>query len=345
MLELKARKGFLPSAFRFWLWVLTLLLSPVVSYAAAYYEGKTLTIVVGYKTGGGYDRTARLLAKYLPKYIPGNPTVVVQNMEGSNSVIAANHIYSAAKPDGFSIGAFNRNLPIAQLIRAEGIRFDLTKYSWIGSAASETTVLTVRSDLPFKNFEDVRNSKQPITVGSTGPGANNHDFPLLLEAFAGVNFKIVPGYSSSADVTHAIERKELDAWAGSYSTVKPYIDRGIIRAVIRSRGPEPDVAKLPLDEDIATSPKGKAIMAIRSAPERIGRPFVAPPGTPAEPMKILREAFAKVAGDKELLDEAKKAKMVIDYVSAEECLKVVREVLSQSAGITQDLTKYVKFGE
>jgi tripartite-type tricarboxylate transporter receptor subunit TctC len=333
------------SAFHFWLWVLPLLLSPGVSYAASYYEGKTLTIVVGYKTGGGYDRTARLLAKYLSKYIPGNPTVVVENMEGSNSVIAANHIYTGVKPDGFSIGAFNRNLPIAQLIRVEGIKFDMTKYSWIGSAASETTVLTVRSDLPFKTFEDVRKAKQQVTVGSTGPGANNHDFPLLLEEFAGVNFKIVPGYSSSTDVTRAIERKEIDAWAGSYSSVKPYIDRSLVRAVVRSRGPEPDVAKLPMDEDLATSAKGKAIMAIRSAPERIGRPFVAPPGTPAEAMKILREAFAKVAGDKELLDEAKKAKTVIDYVSAEECLKVVREVLSQPAGITQDLTKYIKFGE
>jgi tripartite-type tricarboxylate transporter receptor subunit TctC len=345
MIELKVKIENLLSAFRFWLWLLTLLLSPVVSYAASYYEGKTLTIVVGYKTGGGYDRTARLLAKYLPKYIPGNPTVVVQNMEGSNSVIAANHIYSVAKPDGFSIGSFNRNLPIAQLIRVEGIRFDLTKYSWIGSAASETTVLTVRSDLSFKNFEDVRKSKQEVTVGSTGPGANNHDFPLLLEEFAGVNFKIVPGYSSSADVTRAIERKEIDAWAGSYSTVKPYIVRGLIRAVIRSRGPEPEVAKLPLDEDVATSPKGKAIMAIRSAPERIGRPFVAPPGTPAETMKILREAFAKVTRDKDLLDEANKANVPIEYVSPEECLKIVREVLSQPAGITQDLTKYIKFGE
>ncbi|HEY3302387.1 MAG TPA: tripartite tricarboxylate transporter substrate-binding protein [Candidatus Binatia bacterium] len=345
MIELRVRTGFLFSAWWYFLLVLALLLSPVVSHAASYYESKTVTIVVGYKSGGGYDRTARLLAKHLPKYIPGSPTVVVQNMDGSNSMIAANHIYSAAKPDGLTIGAFNRNLPIAQLIRVEGIRFDMTKYSWIGSAASETTVLTVRSDLPFKTFEDVRKSKQQVTVGSTGPGANNHDFPLLLEEFAGVNFKIVPGYSSSADVTHAIERKEIDAWAGSYSTVKPYIDRGLIRAVVRSRGPEPDVVKLPLDEDLATSAKGKAIMAIRSAPERIGRPFVAPPGTPAETMKILREAFAKVARDKELLDEAQKAKMVIDYVSAEECLKIVREVLNQPAGITQDLTKYIKFGE
>jgi tripartite-type tricarboxylate transporter receptor subunit TctC len=345
MIELKAKIEVLPAASRLLLFVLTLLMIPVFSYAASYYEGKTLTIVVGYKSGGGYDRTARLLAKYLPKYIPGNPTVVVQNMDGSNSIIAANHIYSAVKPDGFSIGALNRSLPIAQLIRVEGIKFDMMKYGWIGSAASETTVLTVRSDLPFKTFEDVRKSKQQVTVGSTGPGANNHDFPLLLEEFAGVNFKIVPGYSSSADVTHAIERKEIDAWAGSYSTIKPYIARGLVRAVIRSRGPEPDVAKLPLDEDLATSPKGKAIMAIRSAPERIGRPFTAPPGTPAETMKILHEAFAKVTRDKDLLDEANKANIPIEYVTAEECLKIVREVLNQPAGITQDLTKYIKFGE
>jgi tripartite-type tricarboxylate transporter receptor subunit TctC len=340
---MESKHGIFSSAFCCFLVVF--ILSPFLSYAASQDEAKIVTIVVGYKPGGGYDRTARLLAKYLPKYIQGNPPVVVHNMPGSNSIIAANHVFSAVKPDGLTIGTFNRNLPIAQLIRVEGVKFDMAKYGWIGSAASETTVMAIRGDLPYKTFEDLRKAKQQIIVGSTGPGANTHDFPLLLEEFAGVNFKIVTGYSSSSDIVSAIERKEVDAWAGSHSTLKSHIDRGLVRPLVRSRGPDPDTAKLPVDEDLATSAKGKAIMAIRSAPERIGRPFVAPPGTPAETMGMLREAFAKVARDKELLEEAKKAKMPIEYVTAEECLKIVREVLSQPAGITQDLTKYIKFGE
>src|SRR5919198_2211282 len=118
------------------------------------YAGKTLTIIVGYKPGGGYDATARLLARHLPKHIPGKPTVIVQNMPGGNSIIAANQVYNVSKPDGVTIGTFNRNLPIAQLTRVQGVKFDITKFQWIGSAANESTILAIRSDLPYKTFED-----------------------------------------------------------------------------------------------------------------------------------------------------------------------------------------------
>src|ERR687892_1994789 len=121
---------------------------------AQYYAGKTVTIVVGYKTGGGYDATARLLARHLPKHLPGKPTVIVQNMPGANSIIAANHMYNVAKPDGLTIGTFNRNLPIAQLTKVEGVKFDITKFQWVGSAANESTILAIRTDLPYKTFDE-----------------------------------------------------------------------------------------------------------------------------------------------------------------------------------------------
>src|SRR3954449_5593099 len=126
---------------------------PVVGFAqSSPYAGKTVTIVVGYKAGGGYDATARLLARSLPKPIPGNPTVIVQNMPGANSIIAANHMYNVAKPDGLTVGTFNRNLPIAQLTGVQGVKYDITKFQWVGSAANETTILAIRSELPYKNF-------------------------------------------------------------------------------------------------------------------------------------------------------------------------------------------------
>ncbi len=324
---------------------LALVLLPIAAHGAGYYEGKTLTIVVGYKPGGGYDSYARLIAKHLPKYLPGGPAIVIQNIPGANSIIGANHLYGVAKPDGFTIGTFNNGLVIAQLTRVEGVSYDLTKLSWIGSLANDAAVLTVRTDLPFKTVDDLRKVKEPVVIGATGPGSSTFDFPALLKEFAGINVKVIPGYSSSADVMLAIERKEVDGRAGSYASILPFIERGLVRPLVRTRVSVPEIAKLPVDEELAASAKGKAILAIRSAPEAVYRPYAAPPGTPAEVMKMLRDAFAKAATDKELLADAKKGKLPVDYVSADESLKLVREVLKQPPEVVQEIARYIKFGD
>ena len=312
---------------------------------SAPYEGKTITIVVGFKAGGGYDRTARILARHLPKYLPGKPNVIVQNMPGANSITAANHVYAVAKPDGLTIGTFNRNLVLAQLTNVPGVKYDMTKFAWIGSAASETTVLAIRSDLPFKSFDELRKSGKPLVIGATGPGANTYDFPLLLKEFLGVNFKIVSGYSSSADIMLAIERKEVDARAGSYTSLRPFIDRNLVHPVIRARAVEAGIEQLPVDENLAPNARAKAIMALRSAPEVVGRPYVMTPGTPAETLRIMREAFAAALKDPELVAEATKAKMELEYTSGEETLKILTEVLSQPKDVVDEFSKYIKFGE
>src|SRR5207248_3497441 len=214
---------------------------PLAAAAQPNFSGKTVTLVVGYKPGGGYDATARLLARHLPQHLPGKPTVIVQNMPGGNSIIAANHMYNVAKGDGLTIGTFNRNLPIAQLTGVQGVKFDITKFAWIGSAANETTILAIRDDLSYKTFDDLRKAKENVIIGSTGPGANTHDFPLLLKDLLGVNLKIVSGYSSSADIMLAVERKEVDGRAGSYTSLRQFIDRGLVRPIIRARSTEPGV--------------------------------------------------------------------------------------------------------
>src|SRR5690349_11369869 len=205
-----------------WKLALAAMLLPLAAPAQPNFAGKTITIIVGYKPGGGYDATARLLARHLPDHVPGKPTVIVQNMPGGNSIIAANHMYNVAKPDGLTIGTFNRNLPIAQLTKVQGVKYDITKFAWIGSAAYETTILAIRNDLPYKTFAELRKAKEPVVIGSTGPGANTYDFPLLLKDMLGLNFKIVSGYSSSADIMLAVERKEADARAGSLSSLQPF---------------------------------------------------------------------------------------------------------------------------
>jgi tripartite-type tricarboxylate transporter receptor subunit TctC len=309
------------------------------------YEGKTVTIVVGFKTGGGYDATARLLARHLPKHIPGKPNVIVQNMPGANSIISANHVYAVAKPDGLTIGTFNRNLVLAQLTNVSGVKFDMTKFAWIGSAASETTILTIRSDLPYKTFDELRKAGKTVVIGATGPGANTYDFPLLLKEFLGVDLKIVSGYSSSADIMLAIERKEVDGRAGSYTSLRPFIDRKLVHPVIRARAAEPGIEQLPVDENLAPTPRAKAIMALRSAPEVIGRPYVMPPGTPGDIVKTMREAFRNAIRDPELVEQARKAKMELEYVSGDETLKILNEVLSQPKDVVDEFSKYIKFGE
>jgi tripartite-type tricarboxylate transporter receptor subunit TctC len=309
------------------------------------YEGKTVTIVVGFKAGGGYDRTARILARHLPKYLAGKPNVIVQNMPGANSITAANHVYAVAKPDGLTIGTFNRNLVLAQLTGVPGVKYDMRKFAWIGSAASETTVLAIRSDLPYKSFEELRKAGKPVVIGATGPGANTYDFPLLLKEFLGVNFKIVSGYSSSADIMLAIERKEVDARAGSYTSLRPFIDRNLVHPVIRARAAEPGIEQLPVDENLAPTPRARAIMALRSAPEVVGRPFVMTPGTPEPILKLVREAFANALKDPELVAEATKAKMEFEYTSGEETLKILTEVLAQPKDVVDEFSKYIKFGE
>lgn len=311
------------------------------------FAGKTITIVVGYKTGGGYDRVARMLARYLPKYIPGSPTVIVQNMPGANSLIAANHVYSAAKPDGLTIGTFNRNLPIAQLTHVAGAKFDMTKFAWIGSAASESTILTIRSDLPYKTMADLKKvpADKPLVIGATGPGANTYDFPLLLKDLLGLNLKIVSGYQSSADIMLAVERKEADGRAGSLSSLQTFIDRGLVRPIVRARASEPGIENLPIDEDFASTPRAKALMALRSAPEVVGRPYVMPPQTPEAIVKTMRAAFAKAIDDPACKAEAKKAKSELNFVDGEQALKVMHEVLNQPKDVVDEFSKYVKFGE
>src|SRR3954451_7497957 len=322
-----------------------LALVPLAAAAQANFSGKTVTIVVGYKPGGGYDATARMLERHLPNHLPGKPTLIVQNMPGGNSIIAANHMYNVAKPDGLTIGTFNRNLPIAQLTGVQGVKYDMTKFAWIGSAADETNILAIRNDLPYKSFDELRKAKENVIIGSTGPGPNTHDFPLLLKDLLGVKLKIVSGYSSSADIMLAVERKEVDGRAGSYTSLRPFIDRKLVKPIVRARSSEKSVTNLPMDEDFAPNPRAKAIMALRSAPAQVARPYVLPPATPPEIVKVMRDAFAAAISDPDCEKEAAKAQLDLEFTSGEQAQKILAEVLHQPKDIVAEFSKYIKFGE
>ena len=311
--------------------------------AAPYYEGKVLKIAVAFPPGGGYDRMARILARHLPKHIPGKPTIIVENMPGASGMIGANYIYHMAKPDGLTIGAINRVTPSAQLFKIEGAKFDMLKYSWIGSAAAETSVLALRSDLSYKTFEDVRRAKDPINVGATGPGDTTYNFSILIKQFLGANLKLTTGYVATADILLATERKEVDGYSSAYSSIKPHVARGLLRPVVRTKIHSAGIENLPAVEDLATDKTGKTIMAMFAVSDRIGRPYVAPPGTPADVMNILRDAFSRVAKDPELKQEADKMMMEVEYIPPIDCLKEIQFFLNQPPEIVNEFKKYIKF--
>lgn len=310
---------------------------------AQFYEGKTVSLVIG-ASGGSLEIASRIVARHLGKHIPGNPNVVVQNMTGAAHLVATNHVYNVAKPDGLTLLAANPTVGIAQLTKVDAARFDLRRFQWLGSSGADGVALSVRADLPYKTWDELKKADRELVVGTTGPGSNAHDFPLLLKEFAGAKFKLVSGYPANADILLAVERKEVDVWAAFATTIKLAADRGAVRPLVRGRVAIPGYEQLPVDEDLATSPVGKAIMGIRAAPLAIGRAFAAPPATPADRVRLLREAFAKAVKDAEFVGEAKKAKIEVGYISAEEVLKMFHSLLEQPAEVQKEMVKYIKFG-
>ena len=310
---------------------------------SAFYEGKTVTLVIG-ASGGSLEIAARIVARHLGKQLPGNPTVIVQNMTGAAHLVATNHVYNVAKPDGLTLLAANPNVGIAQLTKVEAARFDVRRFQWLGSTGADGVALSIRSDLPYKSWEELRKADRELVVGTTGPGSNAHDFPLLLKEFAGAKFRLVSGYPANADILLAIERKEVDLWAAFATTIKLAADRGAVRPIVRGRVSIPGFENLPVDEELATSSVGKAIMGIRAAPLAIGRAFAAPPATPADRVRLLREALAKAVKDAEFNEEMRKARIEVGYIAPEEVLKMFHGLLEQPAEVQKEMVKYIKFG-
>jgi tripartite-type tricarboxylate transporter receptor subunit TctC len=308
---------------------------------ANFYEGKTITVLIGAKSGS-LEIGAQMVAHHLGKYLPGKPVVIVQHMPGAAHLLATNNVFNVAKPDGLTILAANPNVAIAQLSKMEQVRFDVRKFQWLGSSGADGVMFSIRPDLPYKTVDELKKADRELVAGTTGPGSNAHDFPLLLKEFAGLKLKLVPGYPSNSDVLLALERKEVDSWSALATTIKLAAERNAVRPLVRGRVPLPGYENLPVDEDLATSALGKSLMAIKSIPQAIGRAFAVHPGTPADRTNMLRDAFAKTIKDPEFIAEAKKAKIDVGYITPDQILKDFNALMNQTPETLKEMGKYIK---
>ncbi|MPZ40810.1 MAG: hypothetical protein GEU95_22715 [Rhizobiales bacterium] len=323
--------------------VLVMPLSPAHAQAD-FYKGKTISIVIGAKTGN-LAVAAQIVGRHLGKHIPGNPSVINRQMPGGAHLNATNYIYNVAEADGLTVLAANPNVAMGQLAKLPNVRFDANKYVWLGSSGPDGVMFAIRADLPYKTFKEMKDSGKEFVAGTTGPGSNAHDMPLLLKEFAGLKLRLVAGYSANSDILLAVERKESDAYSAFATTVQRAVDRGAVRPLVRTRTAVPGWNHLPTDESLTTDKIGRGLMSIRGIPQSIGRAFAVRPGTPPERVAMLREALGKALKDPALLEEAKKAKIHMEHISADVVTKSFAELLDQPPAVLEAMHKYLKPGE
>ena len=301
-----------------------------------FYKGKTIRFVVGFAAGGGYDLSARAVGRHMGRYIPGNPAIVVENMTGAGSLIAANHTYNSAKPDGLFVGIWNGAYVLRQALGDKAVRFDGRKLGWIGAPTKGIPYCAVMAHTGLNSLKDILAANREIKMGSTAPGSAYDDMPQILNRTVGTKFKVVSGYDGTSTILLAMQRKEVDGgcwtWETAKTTARPMLDakgaEKLIPFLIHSREPEPEVKDLPLFSEVIKGEDNLSAYRIWAGTYEFQRPFSVPPGTSKERLQLLRKAFADTLKDREFLAEAEKTNWEVSHVSGEEVEQHVNRVLS-----------------
>jgi tripartite-type tricarboxylate transporter receptor subunit TctC len=315
-----------------------------------YYQGKTITVIVGTVAGDLYDLYARAFAQHMAKHIPGNPNMIVQNMPGAGHMIAANYLYSVAKPDGLTMGATLPTLYFEQLIGRAEVKFDFSKFTWLGNATKSPQVLYMRADAPYKSIEDIRNAKEAPKCGTTGTSNMGYFVPKLLEETVGAKFNVIAGYPGGSEVDLAVEKGEVQCRSLSseaFFSREPFSTwrkNNFVRVLMHgARNSDERLPGVPsiyeLMDKYKTAESGRRLATALMAAGEFHRPYLAPPNLRPEHVKILREAFLKTAKDPAFLEETKKKKLELDPSSGEEVETLVKEVMSQPADVVERLKK------
>ena len=299
-----------------------------------FYKDKPIRIIVGLAAGGGFDTYARVIARHLAKHIPGKPTVVVENMTGAGSIIAGNHVYNVAKPDGLTVGHFVGSLFLTQILGQEGISFDARKFEYVGAPSKDYVACAVPRAKGVSTVEEWMASKAPLKIGGTGRGGTIDNAIRVFKVALGLPVQLVSGYKGTSDVRLAIDSGELDAgcweWGGMKVAWQQKLESGGVVVVLQAAPTAyPDLPNVPLARNLAKSDSSRRLLqAGVEAPGTVIRSFVLPPGTPKERVQMLRKAFQDTMRDPEFLSEAKKSKLDVDPIAGEELKQNVDELFS-----------------
>ncbi|HEY6994195.1 MAG TPA: tripartite tricarboxylate transporter substrate-binding protein [Xanthobacteraceae bacterium] len=317
---------------------------------ADFYKGRQINLVVGYGPGGGYDVYARLLARHFGRFVPGTPTVIVQNMPGAGSLRAVNYLYNVAPKDGGTIAMFSRNMPLIGLLGGNSnVQFKPRELTWLGSSSSylnDAYILIVRKDAPVKSIgEACRADLPPLVLGGTAEGATGNDVPIILRDTIGLHVKQVVGYPDSAAIFLAIERGEVHGRTVDLSSVrsvkpewlKPDGDFRVLVQFARETR-HPDLPDVPTARELAKNDAARALIELTELPYTLSRPFAAPPGVPPERANTLQRAFLAVHGDARYLEDAARLRIDVSPIGGGGVLQAIDRI----ANASPELLDYVR---
>jgi len=309
---------------------------------ADFYKGRNVTALVGVSAGGEYDLKLRRVARHIGKHIPGRPTVVPQNMTGATGMVMANFLYNVAPQDGTYIGIIQNGLPTSQAVGVDGVKFDATRFQWVGSVAPTTETMVTWKTTGVTTIEQAR--QKEVIVGAVGSSGITLSFPVMLNDLAGTKFKMVLGYTGSGALDLAMERGEVSGRAGSWSSLKAskpnWVANKDINVLVHSGPKSADLLNVPSTEDVISNPDDRQVLDIVTVGDTLGHPFATGPGVPADRLAALRKAFIDMLGDADFRREAAASNLEVDPVSAEALSGAVNRALGASAASKQRARKY-----
>ena len=309
---------------------LLLSLSTGNAKAAEFYEGRTITIVVGFTPGGTYDQIARFYARHFPRFLPGKPTIVVQNMPGAGSLVASVNLANAAARDGTVLGIIGGGAALEPILGNPQARYDARQFGWVGGRSSDHFMCAVSNRSPVKTIEDAR--RHEVVVGSTGAGSRTMSFPVALNELIGTRFKVVTGYPGGNEVSMAVEKGEVEGYCGwAISSIRQrsadWLKDGRIRFLTQfALSKHPEFSNVPLAMDLPPNEIGRRAIEFISSDSINAWPLITPPGLPPERLKALRDAFDAMLHDATVIADAAKEGMDIDPVPGSELQSLVQRL-------------------